>query len=348
MLHDPANSSPSRSAAWRRRVRAGIFAGVTVLAIEASHPAWSDSTAWVGIEWLASGDVPASAYDPATTALLVDIQRSSWAFIARRALGLVDSIPVVPLPRELVDPLTLGVYAAPHDMVYLRTSHHAPRTDATSDAIDGVPIGTFQVYVHELVHASQARDPEVWRAFFRGVPRQKDLRRYGAINPLEQQADAASWALTTLILERKGEWIAPFDVGSEPGNARGEADARHLPAAPGLHQPGRQPRALARRLHGRAGRLAPRRPAFPSGVQQRLVAGAGGVRAAAGGSPLVALDAGGWARSLRRAPTPRGRPRRSRRPRRYPPHTAAPRLTLPSSSPACPPASSAGRRPAGS
>jgi hypothetical protein len=71
---------------------------VTVLAIEASHPAWSDSTAWVGIEWLASGDVPASAYDPATTALLVDIQRSSWAFIARRALGLVDSIPVVPLP----------------------------------------------------------------------------------------------------------------------------------------------------------------------------------------------------------------------------------------------------------
>jgi len=206
MLKDPANSSPSHAAAWRRRVRAGIVAVVTVLAVEASHPAWSDSTAWVGIEWLASGDVPASAYDPATTALLADIQRSSWAFIARRALGLVDSIPVVPLPRELVDPLTLGVYAAPHDMVYLRTSHHAPRTDATIDAVDGVPIGTFQVYVHELVHASQARDPEVWRTLFRGVPRQKDLRRYGAINPLEQQADAASWALTTLILERKGEW----------------------------------------------------------------------------------------------------------------------------------------------
>lgn len=206
MLKDPANSSPSRTAAWRRRGRAGLAAVVTVLAIEASHPAWSDSTAWVGIEWLASGDVPASAYDPATTALLADIQRSSWAFIARRALGLVDSIPVVPLPRELVDPLTLGVYAAPHDMVYLRTSHHAPRTDATIEAVDGVPIGTFQVYVHELVHASQARDPEAWRALFRGVPRQKDLRRYGAINPLEQQADAASWALTTLILERKGEW----------------------------------------------------------------------------------------------------------------------------------------------
>ncbi len=206
MQKDPANSSPSQTAAWRRRVRAGIIAVVTVLAIEASHPAWNDSTAWVGIEWLASGDVPASAYDPATTALLVDIQRSSWAFIARRALGLVDSIPVVPLPRDLVDPLTLGVYAAPHDMVYLRTSHHAPRTDATIDAVDGVPIGTFQVYVHELVHASQARDPEVWRTLFRGVPRQKDLRRYGAINPLEQQADAASWALTTLILERKGEW----------------------------------------------------------------------------------------------------------------------------------------------
>ena len=206
MLHDPANSSPSRSAAWRR-VRAGLLAGVTVLAVEASHPAWSDSTAWVGIEWLASGDVPASAYDPATTSLLTDIQRSSWAFIARRSLGLVDSIPVVPLPRELVDPLTLGVYAAPHDMVYLRTSHHAPRTDATSTTIDGVPIGTFQVYVHELVHASQARDPEAWHALFRGVPRQKDIRRYGAINPLEQQADAASWALTTLILERKGEWV---------------------------------------------------------------------------------------------------------------------------------------------
>ncbi|MBP2647504.1 MAG: hypothetical protein H6Q77_1128, partial [Gemmatimonadetes bacterium] len=170
-------------------------------------PAWGDSTAWVGIEWLANGDVPASAYDPATTALLTDIQRSSWAFIARRALGLVDSIPVVPLPRELVDPLTLGVYAAPHDMVYLRTSHHAPRTDATSSAIDGVPIGTFQVYVHELVHASQARDPEAWRALFRGVPRQKDIRRYGALNPLEQQADAASWALTTLVLERKHEWV---------------------------------------------------------------------------------------------------------------------------------------------
>jgi hypothetical protein len=205
MLTDPTNSSRSRSAAWRR-VRAGLFAGGTVLAIEASHPAWSDSTAWVGIEWLASGDVPASAYDPATSKLLGDIQRSSWAFISRRALGLVDSIPVVPLPRELVDPLTLGVYAAPHDMVYLRTSHHAPRTDATTDAIDGVPIGTFQVYVHELVHASQARDPEAWRALFRGVPRQKDVRRYGAINPLEQQADAASWALTTLILERKHEW----------------------------------------------------------------------------------------------------------------------------------------------
>ena len=207
MLQDPANSSPSRSAAWRRRVRVGLFAVVTVLALEASHPAWSDSTAWVGIEWLASGEVPASAYDPATTSLLTDIQRSSWAFIARRSLGLVDSIPVVPLPRELVDPLTLGVYAAPHDMVYLRTSHHAPRTDATSLTIDGVPIGTFQVYVHELVHASQARDPEAWRALFRGVPRQKDVRRYGAINPLEQQADAASWALTTLILERKGEWM---------------------------------------------------------------------------------------------------------------------------------------------
>lgn len=206
MLQDPANPSWNRTAAWRR-VRALLTAGAAVLALEASHPAWSDSTAWVGIEWLASGDVPASAYDPATTTLLADIQRSSWAFIARRALGLVDSIPVVPLPRDLVDPLTLGVYAAPHDMVYLRTSHHAPRTDATSDAIDGVPIGTFQVYVHELVHASQARDPEAWRALFRGVSRQKDVRRYGALNPLEQQADAASWALTTLILERKHEWV---------------------------------------------------------------------------------------------------------------------------------------------
>jgi hypothetical protein len=205
MLQDPANSSPRRAVTWRR-IRALVMVGAAVVALEASHPAWSDSTAWVGIEWLASGDVPASAYDPATTTLLTDIQRSSWAFIARRALGLVDSIPVVPLPRDLVDPLTLGVYAAPHDMVYLRTSHHAPRTDATSEKIDGVPIGTFQVYVHELVHASQARDPEVWRALFRGVPRQKDLRRYGALNPLEQQADAASWALTTLVLERKHEW----------------------------------------------------------------------------------------------------------------------------------------------
>lgn len=206
MLHDPANSSPSHPA-WWRRARGWLLACAAVMALEASHPAWSDSTAWVGIEWLASGDVPASAYDPATTQLLSDIQRSSWAFIARRALGLVDSIPVVPLPRELVDPLTLGVYAAPHDMVYLRTSHHAPRTDATSADIDGVPIGTFQVYVHELVHASQARDPEAWRALFRGVPRQKDIRRYGALNPLEQQADAASWALTTLVLERKHEWV---------------------------------------------------------------------------------------------------------------------------------------------
>jgi hypothetical protein len=205
-LHRSITTSLSRAACWRR-TRTALLATCAVLALEASHPAWGDSTAWVGIEWLANGDVPASAYDPATTALLTDIQRSSWAFIARRALGLVDSIPVVPLPRELVDPLTLGVYAAPHDMVYLRTSHHAPRTDATSSAIDGVPIGTFQVYVHELVHASQARDPEAWRALFRGVPRQKDIRRYGALNPLEQQADAASWALTTLVLERKHEWV---------------------------------------------------------------------------------------------------------------------------------------------
>jgi hypothetical protein len=182
-------------------MRSCVIAVGAVLALEASHPAWSDTTAWVGVEWLASGAVPASAYDPATTALLTGIQRSSWAFIAQRALGLVDSIPVVPLPRDLVDPLTLGVYAAPHDRVYLRTSHHAPRTDADTDVIDGVPIGTFQVYVHELVHASQARDPEVWRALFRGVQRQKDIRRYGALNPLEQQADAASWALTTLVLD---------------------------------------------------------------------------------------------------------------------------------------------------
>lgn len=206
MLNDPKIPGSARRAPWRR-LRAWVLTGAALLVVEASHPAWGDSTAWVGIEWLASGDVPASAYDPATTALLAGIQRSSWAFIARRALGLVDSIPVVPLPRELVDPLTLGVYAAPHDMVYLRTSRHTPRNDATSDAIDGVPIGTFQVYVHELVHASQARDPEAWRALFRGVPRQKDLRRYGALNPLEQQADAASWALTTLVLERKHEWI---------------------------------------------------------------------------------------------------------------------------------------------
>lgn len=206
LLHDPDNPS-SRPTARRRSPRAWLLVGLAVFAIEASHPAWSDSTAWVGIEWLASGDVPASAYDPATTALLGGIQRSTWAFIARRALGLVDSIPVVPLPRDLVDPLTLGVYAAPHDMVYLRTSRHAPRTDATSEVIDGVPIGTFQVYVHELVHASQARDPEAWRALFRGVQRQKDMRRYGALNPLEQQADAASWALTTLVLERKHEWV---------------------------------------------------------------------------------------------------------------------------------------------
>ncbi len=202
----PGNPAAPRRAT-RRRLSAALLAGAAVLGLEASHPAWSDTTAWVGIEWLASGDVPASAYDPATTKLLNDIQRSSWAFIARRALGLVDSIPVVPLPRELVDPLTLGVYAAPHDRVYLRTSRHAPRTDATSNAIDGVPIGTFQVYVHELVHASQARDPELWRALFRGVQRQKDIRRYGALNPLEQQADAASWALTTLVLERKQQWI---------------------------------------------------------------------------------------------------------------------------------------------
>ncbi len=195
-----------RPARWRR-AGGGLLVIGAVLALEASHPAWSDSTAWVGVEWLASGDVPASAYDPATTTLLSAIQRSSWAFISRRALGLVDSIPVVPLPRELVDPLTLGVYAAPHDRVYLRTSHHAPRTDATSEAIDGVPIGTFQVYVHELVHASQARDPELWRTFFLGVKRQRDARRYGALNLLEQQADAASWALTTLILERKHQWV---------------------------------------------------------------------------------------------------------------------------------------------
>jgi hypothetical protein len=195
-----------RFSLWHR-VRPPALAAAAIMALEASHPAWSNTTAWVGIEWLASGDVPASAYEPATTALLADIERSSWAFIAQRALGLVDSIPVVPLPRELVDPLTLGVYAAPHDRVYLRSSHHAPRTDATSEAIDAVPIGTFQVYVHELVHASQARDPELWRALFRGVQRQRDVRRYGALNPLEQQADAASWALTTLILERKHEWI---------------------------------------------------------------------------------------------------------------------------------------------
>ena len=206
LLHDPDKSSPA-PAAIRRRVRTWLVASTVVLALEASHPAWSDSTAWVGIEWLASGDVPASAYDPATTALLTAIHRSSWAFIARRALGLVDSIPVVPLPRDLVDPLTLGVYAAPHDVVYLRTSRHGPRADAISEAIDGVPIGTFQVYVHELVHASQARDPEAWRALFRGVPRQRDIRRYGALNSLEQQADAASWALTTLVLERKHEWV---------------------------------------------------------------------------------------------------------------------------------------------
>ena len=193
--------------AIRRRFRAALGLVGVVLALEASHPAWNNTTTWVGIEWLASGDVPASAYDPATSRLLTNIEHSTWTFIARRTLGLVDSIPVVPLPRDLVDPLTLGVYAAPHDRVYLRTSRHAPRTDATTLSIDDIPIGTFQVYVHELVHASQARDPEAWRALFRGVPRQKDLRRYGALNPLEQQADAASWALTTLVLERKHEWV---------------------------------------------------------------------------------------------------------------------------------------------
>ncbi len=199
------------------------LAAAVALGLEASHPIWNTTTAWVGIEWLASGDVPASAWDPETTALLDKIDLSSWAFISRRVLGLVDSIPLTPLPRDLVDPLTIGVYAAPHDRVYLRSSQHAPRNDATVSDIDKVPIGTFQVYVHELVHASQARDPELWQALFAGVPKQTDLRRYGALNMLEQQADAASWALTTLILERKGQWIRrPIaDVSKEmPGVRR--------------------------------------------------------------------------------------------------------------------------------
>ena len=189
-----------------RRMTSIALGVMAVLGLELTRPVWSDSTAWVGVRWLASGAVPASAWDPATSEVLERLDRSSWAFISRRALGIVDSIPLVALPRDIMDPLTLGVYAAPHDRVYLRSSQHAPRNDALVDAIDGVPVGTFQVYVHELVHASQARDPEVWRALFRGVQRQKDIRKYGAINALEQQADAASWAITTLILERNGKW----------------------------------------------------------------------------------------------------------------------------------------------
>lgn len=188
------------------RITSVALGALAILGIESTRPVWSDTTAWIGVRWLASGQVPASAWDPATTEVLDALDRSSWAFISRRALGIVDSIPLVALPREIMDPLTLGIYAAPHDRVYLRSSHHAPRNDALVDDIDGVPVGTFQVYVHELVHASQARDPEVWRALFRGVQRQKDVRKYGAINALEQQADAASWALTTLILERNGKW----------------------------------------------------------------------------------------------------------------------------------------------
>lgn len=192
----------------RRRlpVRTLALAGALAFGTELTRPVWSDSAAWVGIRWLASGDVPASAWDPATTDLLVHIGNSTWAFVARRALGLVDSISTVPLPRELMDPLTVGLYAAPHDRVYLRWSKHTPRADASVKEIDGVPVGTFQVYLHELVHASQARDPELWLAMFDGVQRQRDIRKYGALNRLEQQADAASWALTTLILERLGHW----------------------------------------------------------------------------------------------------------------------------------------------
>jgi hypothetical protein len=190
----------------RLRMRALALSTVVAVGTEVTRPVWSDSTAWVGIRWLASGQVPASAWDPATTDLLARISQSSWAFVAQRSLGLVDSIALVPLPRELMDPLTVGLYAAPHDRVYLRWSQHSPRRDAMVDEIDGVPVGTFQVYLHELVHASQARDPELWLTVFEGVSRQKDLRKYGALNRLEQQADAASWALTTLILERRGNW----------------------------------------------------------------------------------------------------------------------------------------------
>jgi hypothetical protein len=191
-----------------RKVPLRVLALAAAFAVgtEVTRPVWSDSTAWVGIRWLASGRVPASAWDPATTDLLARIERSSWGFVAKRTLGLVDSIALVPLPRELMDPLTVGLYAAPHDRVYLRWSEHTPRDDALVDHIDGIPVGTFQVYLHELVHASQARDPELWRALFQGVSRQRDVRKYGALNRLEQQADAASWALTTLILERQGQW----------------------------------------------------------------------------------------------------------------------------------------------
>jgi hypothetical protein len=201
----PQTVPSARGRVWER-LRPLAIAAAVALGAEASHPIWNTSTAWVGIAWLASGDVPASAWDPETSALLDKIDHSSWAFISRRVLGLVDSIPLTPLPRDLVDPLTIGVYAAPHDRVYLRSSHHTPRNDATVGDIDGVPIGTFQVYVHELVHASQARDPELWQTLFDGVPKQTDVRKYGALNMLEQQADAASWALTTLVLERKGQW----------------------------------------------------------------------------------------------------------------------------------------------
>jgi hypothetical protein len=187
-------------------LRAIALAAALVVGAELTRPVWSDSTAWVGIRWLASGQVPASAWDRPTTDLLARLEKSSWGFVARRTLGLVDSIALVPLPRDLMDPLTVGLYAAPHDRVYLRWSEHSPRRDALAEEIDGVPVGTFQVYLHELVHASQARDPELWLTLFEGVSRQRDHRKYGALNRLEQQADAASWALTTLILERRGEW----------------------------------------------------------------------------------------------------------------------------------------------
>ena len=156
--------------------------------------------------WLASGDVPASAYDPATTDVLDGWRRAPGRSLPGGALGIVDSIPLVPLPRDIMDPLTLGVYAAPHDrgvpaLVAAhapQATHQSPPSTACRSARSRSTCMSWCTRARRAIPRSGGRSSVVCSG--RGIP------RYGAINPLEQQADAASWALTTLILERNGEW----------------------------------------------------------------------------------------------------------------------------------------------